>query len=246
MQSVLVSAYDISVTALEPIFYIKIVSVIVLLAALVSLSKKLSETHKKILFLSIAVPVALSTLYLAFHTITDNASSATKGPVHWHADYEVMLCGKSLDLINPNFHRNKIGTSLLHEHDDNRIHVEGTVSMLKEVSLGNFFKVIGGKLENNYVSYPTKEGLIEARNGEMCDNKESTLKVYINGKRMSGPENYVPYPAQQVPPGDCIIILFDSSESETTDIICTSWKAKGWDYDGFDREENTIGDIEWQ
>src|SRR3989344_115684 len=88
---------------------------------------QMTHQYKKFFFLSITIPVAMVTLYLAGHTLYENAISVTGGPVHWHADYQVWHCGERIDLVDPNFPSNKIGTPLLHEHDDDRVHMEGTV-----------------------------------------------------------------------------------------------------------------------
>ena len=118
-----------------------IIAVFVILTVLV---KEKGETLKKILFGGIVLPVIIVTIFLVGSTIYLNLSSATGGPVHWHADFQVWNCGQKVDLVDPQGLSNKVGTATFHEHNDNRIHVEGVVINQSDASLGNFFKFIGG------------------------------------------------------------------------------------------------------
>ncbi|MCH7567996.1 MAG: hypothetical protein IIA87_01110 [Nanoarchaeota archaeon] len=206
--------------------------------------------YKKLFFWLMIIPIVLSSLYLAGNTIYENIVSETGGPVHWHADYQVLVCGERLDLIDPEGLSNRIGTTILHEHGDDRIHLEGTLREVKDASLGRYFQAIGGELESapGHLIYPTEDkGIINYQNGDLCpDGSLGTLKVYVNGKRIDDFENYVIYPDSRVPPGDCVIIAFDGSERVTTDILCESWEAQGWSYDDFKRRKVTIGEKIWQ
>jgi len=208
------------------------------------------KTVKKIFFLVMVIPIVLTTLYLAGHTIYENINSPTGGPVHWHADYQVWMCGERLDLKDPKFPRNKIGTPLLHEHDDDRIHVEGTPKDLEEASLSFYFRTIGGELEAGHLKYPTNDGkYLEMEEGDSCKNggqdSLKKLKVYVNGERTENYEDYIIYPDPNVPPGDCIIIIFDSNDEPETNILCESWEVNGWGYDDFTRREVTIKEKTW-
>ena len=232
---------------LNPIFYIVISFILIILVVGICLIKgnKTSEKWKKILFAVLSVSVLLSTFYLAGFTIYENVISETGGPVHWHADYKVIVCQEKLDLINPKFPRNKVGTPLFHEHNDDRIHIEGSVHQLGDVNLGSYFEVVGGKLENGHLVYPTISGLIEKRDGDLCNGESSKLKVYVNGKKIDNYMGYVIYPDAIVPPGDCIVILFDETDDDKTDIICESWEVNSWDYDNYDRNQIKIGERSW-
>lgn len=209
-------------------------------------SEKLSAGEKRACFWLVALPILLASLYLVTHTLYDTTTSETKGPVHWHADYEVWVCNEKLDLVNPKFPKNKIGSPLLHEHNDERIHIEGTVKALETISLGRYFGVIGGALSNDTLSYPTVSGVKTVSNGDTCAGNKGTLKVYVNGKRITSPESYLIYPSPLVPPGDCIIIQFDETESATTDRVCVSWQAKGVSYESLHRAEQTLGGVIWR
>ena len=188
-----------------------------------------------------------SSLYLGGNTIYENIASETGGPVHWHADYQVIVCGEEKELIDPEGITNRIGTAEIHEHNDNRIHIEGTLKKIEEASLENYFASIGGELELNHLIYQAEDGTINVENGDACSNgKPGILKVFVNGKRIDNSPEYIIYPNSRVPPGDCIIILFDETNSDTTNIICESWEVQGWNYDSFKRREIKIGDNSWE
>ncbi len=197
----------------------------------INYEKKIQKI-KKPLFLAIVLPIIAASLFLAGSTIYGNIISTTKGPVHWHADYEVWACNQKLDLVNPKGWSNRIGTSTFHEHGDDRIHIEGVVHSLEDVALGRYFTTIGGKLHHDALVYPTEQGTIFYTNGDTCpDGQSGTLKVYVNGKKITQPEKYVITQTPYVPPGDCIIVEFSSGDAETTDKLCASWAAKGWSYE---------------
>lgn len=233
----------------NPLLYLLLASVLTLILLVVAVTtiRTASETRKKLLFWGIALPIMLATFYLAGHTIYQNVTSVTHGPVHWHADYEVRVCEQRLDLLNPKFPSNKIGSPLLHEHNDERIHIEGVINELHHVALGSYFRVIGGGLAHDELAYPSTKGRVGVKNGDSCpDGSTGTLKVYVNGKRIQNPADYVPYPSPYVPPGDCIIIVFDNSTSETTEHTCASWEAKDARYTTYKRQSQSIGDMTWQ
>ncbi len=206
-----------------------------------------SAALKKRLFLSIVIPLVIATVYFGSAIIYENLVSETGGPIHWHADFHVYACGEKLDLKDPQFPSNKIGTPLYHEHNDDRIHLEGTLLTWDSATFGRFFDVIGGDLEPGYLKYPTVNGVEEYRNGDICpDGSVGTLKVYVNGQKIDDYSNYIIYPHAYVPPGDCIMVMFDSSASDTTDVLCESWQVKGWTYDNFERPQESVGDRSWQ
>src|SRR3989338_583644 len=142
--------------------------IIAVLLIIALLKKDQSEYLKLFLFCGMVVPTVLTTAYLAAATVAENKSSATGGPVHWHADFQIYSCGQPVKLKKPTGLSNRIGTPLMHEHGDNRIHVEGTVQDLTRVSLGNFFESIGGKLTNTLLVVPTDNGDFIMQNKMNC------------------------------------------------------------------------------
>ncbi len=234
---------------LDPVLLIEIVGALLVLIVVygMTVGKNFVYNHRKFFFWLMVIPTVIASFYLAGSTTYENIHSQTKGPVHWHADYQVWACGERLDLVNPRFPKNKIGSPLLHEHNDDRIHIEGTVDQFSTISFSSYFSIIGGSLTSSKLSYPTeKDGLKTFTNGDSCGGEKATLKVYINGKKTESFTDYVPYPSSYVPPGDCIIVLFDSSNSPTTSHICDSWAAHNVGYDNLDRKPVTVGDRTWQ
>ncbi|MEK6903874.1 MAG: hypothetical protein AABW64_04480 [Nanoarchaeota archaeon] len=232
----------------DPVFYLTITAFwVVVLTIFIITNPKFTARWKKQLFLLMIIPIIATSLYLGTHTIYENINSVTKGPVHWHADYELYVCGKHFELVDPEGLRNKIGSPTFHEHNDDRIHIEGTVDRLEDFTLGAYFRTVGGRLTDEGIIFPAQQGTIAYKNGQLCpDEYRGTLNVYVNGKRIADHENYLIYPDAYVPPGDCIIITFDAGNQDTTNILCESWNAQGWNYDSFQRRTITIGEKTWQ
>lgn len=208
------------------------------LVILAIISKRKLHNHKQMLFLLMIIPIIAATLYTAGTTIYLNQISLTKGPVHWHADFEIWDCGKKIDFLNPRGLSNRIGTPVFHEHNDFRIHVEGVVVNKEDISLKKFFKVLGGTLTKNAVAIPTNDGIVFLQEGDLCNGKSGNIQVFVY--KIINPEeqgnwiykqekvedyyDYILSPYSNIPPGDCIIIEF-AKEKEKTDKICTSYEA---------------------
>ena len=206
--------------------------IIIITVILIFVLKNISDGVKKVLFSLIVVPTILATLFMAGSTIYLNFQSSSGGPVHWHADYKIYDCGREVNLVDPEGFSNKVGSSTFHEHNDDRIHVEGVVSDPSEASLGKFFGFVGGSLHEDGFELPTNSGKISRHNGDLCqDGSYGTLQAFVyqvkgkafNQKKLDDPENYILSPEGNVPPGDCIIIEFGSVK-EKTDKLCDSYK----------------------
>jgi len=225
----------------NPVLYIEGVGVFLLImTALITMKgKKLlgKNASKKVIFWIIALPVALSSMYLGGHTIYENLVSVTRGPVHWHADFQVWNCGERIDLENPGGLLNRVGSASVHEHGDGRIHVEGTLETLEEAELQHFFKVTGGLLTKNVLQIKGDEGVVEMKNNNLCNNGEGKVQIFAYkildaqkyqregfiAQQIKVDEHYILSPYGNVPPGDCIIIEFDQ-EKERTDKLCDSYQ----------------------
>ncbi|MEK6837420.1 MAG: hypothetical protein AABX69_02110 [Nanoarchaeota archaeon] len=185
-----------------------------------------------VIFWPVAAVVALVTVYVAGSTIYLNVVSESGGPVHWHADFEVWNCGQQLELVDPKGFSNRAGGTVLHEHNDNRMHIEGVVVDYGDVSIGSFFRSVGGDLHQGLLSLPTDEGLVIMKDGESCPESAGKLQVFVykaaDGKmvqeKLSDYEDYVPSPSGNIPPGDCLIFEFDSGVKEKTDKMCASYE----------------------
>lgn len=216
------------------IYAILIASISLIILTAISLSiKHPSSLLKKVLFLLICLVVVAATLFISVSTIYLNLVSLSKGPVHYHADLEIWACGKQLDLINPRGLSNKVGTPTLHEHNDKRIHLEGVVVKGNDASLGRFMEIIGGFISKGYLVVPTNQGKLTFKSGEnSCPGSTQafiqTFVYKVSGKnytqeKIDNPAGYIISPHSQVPPGDCIIIEYDSLK-EKTDKICRSFQ----------------------
>lgn len=220
-----IASYSFAITGFSSLILIALVSIAVV-------AKKQSALIKSVLFLSIALTTVATTIFLAGSTIYLNVNSISGGPVHYHADIEVWNCGEELNLIDPKGISNKIGTSILHEHNDKRIHLEGVVVEERDASLGKFMKVIGGEISDNTLVFPTNSGTKSFVSGQMCPNgEEAFVQVFaynVDGgnytqRKITNPHDYIIASHSQVPPGDCIIIEFDKYK-EKTDKLCLSFE----------------------
>src|SRR3990170_2868404 len=109
------------------------------------------------------VEVSINNLYI-------NTNSLTGGPVHWHAQFEIWICGEKVELVNPTGLSNKVGTEMLHEHNDDFIHIEGVVHDFEDINLHAFFEAAGGEFMKDSLMIPTNEGSVEVKNGDTCPN----------------------------------------------------------------------------
>ncbi len=185
----------------------------ILVAIILLFHKNMGEIMKRIMFFLISTVVVASTLYLIVTTLHLNIISDTKGPVHWHADFEIWVCGSKVNLAEPKGLLNKQGTNLVHSHNDNRIHIEGVLIDKKSASLGSFFNAVGGYLGGDALALrvPTEQGLISAYYGDKCNGQPASLYVFVNGNLINNPSDYIDYiisPYEKVPPGDRIKIVF--------------------------------------
>lgn len=232
-------------SASEVILFSGILIAVLVVAALVK--KEPGDYLRLFLFCGIAAVTTVTTLYLVIDTVAQNQSSVSGGPVHWHADYELFVCGRAaagsdshvkgailahaneeVDLRDPGGISNRIGSSDFHEHGDNRIHVEGVVENLHDVNLQNFFRTVGGELTMDTLRVPTEEGMLETQNGQPCaDGTRGALQVFlykttgqtVTQEKLANFPEYVLSPYGTVPPGDCLIIEFGPAK-ERTDKTC--------------------------
>ncbi len=222
------------VIARTSLYTVGIASVLLFVFTGISLTlKKPGELVKKLLFGAIVLTSILPTLYFAISTFYVNTISSSKGPVHWHADFEVWACGREIELVDPKGLSNKIGTNTLHEHNDKRIHLEGVVITPPDASLGKFFDVVGGHITGDSLSLPTEKGLLTYRTGDACENGglgEVQVFVFRTTKnnnyyqeKVTNPENYIISPYGNVPTGDCVIVEFGERKLRT-ERLCRSYK----------------------
>ena len=188
-----------------------------LIFSMVQFGKKMGSRMKQFVFALLVMTTLFVTAYLIITTVYLNVISESGGPVHWHADYEVWACGKEFDLINPKFPGNKIGNPILHEHNENRIHIEGVVLQKQGVSLAAYFQVIGGEITDTRIGYPTNEAYMFYENGMLCNGNPGTLYAFVDGEQITDIAAYVIEPFMTIPPGDTIKIIFTDQPLEEID-----------------------------
>lgn len=213
--------------------YTLIAIVLLSVLTIVSLAvRNKSEFFKYLFFGGFVLVSFLTTLYLGGSTIYLNQKSVTGGPVHYHADFEIYNCGQKVELKDPEGFSNRIGSEVVHEHDDDRIHVEGVILSEHDASLEHFFETIGGQLHKDHMAVPTRDGLLELKNDLRCpDGQTAYLQVFVHKtqnqffsqQKLEDPENYIISPFSSVPPGDCVIIEFDKPK-EKTDKLCNFYR----------------------
>lgn len=195
-----------------------------------------ANKYKILLFLLLVIPIVLVSSYLVYTTVSLNLKSEYKGPVHWHADFEIWNCDERIDLKDPEGMTNRIGTSVFHEHGDNRIHVEGVVLDKNDVNLHEFFETFGSELTREMLRVETNDEEVFMKNGDNCKGKEGKLQAFLykianpedktwryEQVKLEDFESYVLAPYSHVPPGDCIIIEF-SEEKAFTEKLCGTYK----------------------
>lgn len=189
----------------------------VLALIIVLFNKKMNDAFKKIIYLLLVALVAVVTLYLVLTTLHLNMISMTKGPVHWHADFEILVCNNEIRLSEPKGLSNKQGVDLMHAHNDNRIHVEGVILDERQASLGAFFYAVGGSLASDGLKVPTDDGLIAMHDGDKCNEKPAKLYVFVNGNLVENPAAYEISHYEKVPPGDRIKFVFSEKPVDEID-----------------------------
>ena len=130
-----------------------------------------------------------------FAIFLSSRETYSSGPVHWHADLAVTVCGENIALPKPlsaQIAHNQpfIGTPLMHLHAEPVIHLEGVILNKEDITLGKFMKAIGLNFKDDQ--------LLERSNGVLCPNgqpgkvklltngqetKELSRKVIIDGER---------------------------------------------------------------
>ncbi len=118
----------------------------------------------------------------------------TDREVHWHAYIDLNVCGESIDLpceieTSGTVHgQNFCGEHLMHHHYDNTIHIEGLIQKKEDIALGKFFDKIGVPFDSNKI--------LNYSNGDLCNGKPGTWKMYVNDKPREDFRDYIPFATQ--------------------------------------------------
>ncbi len=186
----------------------------------------LSEQGKTILMSGFLLAILIPSMFATGAYVQRTTTSWSGGEVHYHADYEVIVQGESgeyeqLDLIDPSRFcestehestymcqlNDRTGATEYHEHDDRRIHLEGTFWEREDATLSTFFETFGGELSNDRLVYPTNEKIYNITD---TSGNDKTLKIAV--KRGVGGERDWCMFGEDVPEED-LCSSFDTSES---------------------------------
>lgn len=209
--------------------------VLALLIVISLILKEKNDLIKAMLFGLITLIVLTNTVYLVSSTIYLNQQSITGGPVHWHADFKIFKCGQEIELKNPEGLSNKVGSEVIHEHNDKRIHIEGVLLDEHDASIGHFLENVGGKMTKDRLEVPSELGIITMRDGQSCPSgQRGHLQVFVyqtrgqifHQKKLADPAGYTITPEANIPPGDCIIVEFDPQVKDQTDKLCEQYQVK--------------------
>ncbi len=142
------------------------------------------DSQKK--FVKYAIAIIIVALVLSgLYKIINNVRSFQpdhKGFFHWHANINMFVCGEEAALKCPS---GMCGTMLNHHHNDQIIHMEGSVLAKKEdISLGKFFDTIGIKFSETEIT--------DKKNGDICNGKPAKVNLYVNGQLNNEYRNYIP------------------------------------------------------
>ena len=125
----------------------------------------------------------------------------TADPVHWHAKFEVELCGKKQDFSSYGEGSSHAGSSLLHTHGDEIIHIEGQVIQRENITLGSFFDNIDVPFD--------RDRIMDKKNGNECSpGKPGQVKMFVNDKPNDEFRNYTPFATEKAEE-DRIKIIFE-------------------------------------
>ncbi len=242
------------IDAVPAVMKLGTVALLAAVAAALFFKDRVSDRGQRIMMGAILLIVLVPTLYAAGAWIHAMATSWSGGEVHYHADYEVVVQDENgayhqLDLIDPEEFcqqsqhestymcrlNDRVGTTEYHEHNDRRIHLEGTFKQREDATLAAFFATFGGELSNDRLVYPTNE-----EDWTVSDDGERTVKILVKkgvggtrhwcaigpeetvtaeqvcndpytGTPARSPDQYIISPFQRGPTLDDIWIVYDNA-----------------------------------
>jgi plastocyanin len=150
--------------------------------------------------------VVFGILGLLFYT--RSATGAPRINDHWHATYQVFVCGQR----KPNF---PVWEAGVHTHADGVIHIHPFVPSEEGAGarLVKWFEYGGGKLTQTEMQMPGTPKDQVYKNGEKSkDGCEGVLQVFVNGQKMDNWSRYIPQD------GDRVRIVFGPEESQPTQL----------------------------
>ncbi len=152
----------------------------------------------------VIILVVFGILGLLFYT--RSATGAPRINDHWHATYQVLICGKR----QRNFPTWEASEGV-HTHADGVIHIHPFTPQGEGAGarLVKWFEYGGGKLTQTEMHMPGTPKDQVYKNGEKSkDGCEGVLQVFVNGEKMENWGRYIPQD------GDRVRIVFGPEESE--------------------------------
>jgi len=212
--------------------------------------EELTMKDKNILMNGFLVAILVPSFYAAGAFMHESQTSWSGGEVHYHADFEILVEENGelneLDLVDPGKfcestnHESSVmcklndrtGSKEYHEHNDDRVHLEGTFKKKRDASISAFFEQFNGILENGKLTAPTNDGLVNKQDSENMSLKilvnrgtgatrhwciigdqlprEDVCKDDYSGEPAKSPAEYVISPYSRGPNLDDIFIIYDS------------------------------------
>jgi hypothetical protein len=216
-----------------PVLQISTVALFVLAAESFRKEGDMTLHDKNVLMSAFMVVILGASFFTAGAFVHLSQTSWSGGEIHWHADYEVLVENQQgelerLDLIDPGKFcqterdgdfmckvNDRTGTTKYHEHNDNRIHLEGVFREREDATLAAYFETFNGTLTSDTLVYPTNEEIVSV--SESADTNKSLKIVVESGvaderswKVIDNPSEYVISPYKRGPTLDDIFIVWDS------------------------------------
>lgn len=118
----------------------------------------------------------------------NNATIGVGEPIHWHAPYDITVCGEKRILEG--------GPKLAHTHGQSKFHLEGVRQSREQATLDWIIDALGGRFSN--------QGIFKYKEPESCPgtSEPGNLTVKVNGEKLENPEDYA------VRDGDRIVITY--------------------------------------
>ncbi|MBS3133711.1 hypothetical protein J4214_00600 [Candidatus Woesearchaeota archaeon] len=168
-------------------------------------NRKKKKSTKDIITYSVITIIVIGFIYLIYFLVTRAPSNNTESDydlsgipsevIHWHADINIGICGDRKQLPEP-LPGGEIGNGLLHTHDKTTnknsmpnsdgngvMHLEGNVrSNPGESTLIKFMRNIGVRFSETEI--------MDKKNGDLCNDKNGNVTIYVNGKKYDKNINY--------------------------------------------------------
>jgi len=164
---------------------------------------ELKQTRKNYLWMALTLLILIAFAVLIGYFMKHRPQTYSNGEVHWHALIDITICGEHKDLPRGIPQANgevMLGNELLHTHDDNVLHIEGQIRKKEDIALGKFFDIIKVPFD--------KDKIMDKKNGDLCDGKPGTLKMYVNDLPRTDFRDYIPF-ATARPEKQVIKLVFE-------------------------------------